>query len=78
MQISIDTPYVTVTEFAKRSGMPERTVREKIKQGVFVIRAKETGTKGSVLINLIHLTIEAAEQSERLVKTTGTKKDGSC
>ncbi|MCY1361315.1 hypothetical protein D9M68_690550 [compost metagenome] len=66
MKIVIDTPYVTPTEFARRAGLSERSVRHKIEQGVFLVREKTTGEKGTVFINMIHMAMEAADQAERV------------
>lgn len=74
MQIVIDTPYVTPLEFARRAGLSERSVRHKIESGMILIKEKTEGKKGSVFINMVHLTREAADQSDRV---TGLKKNGS-
>ncbi len=74
MQIVIDTPYVTPLEFARRAGLSERSVRHKIESGMILIKEKTEGKKGSVFINMVHLTREAAEQSDRV---TGHKKNGA-
>lgn len=66
MQITIDTPYVTVQEFARRSGMSDRSIRREIEQGHYLIRPKTEGSKSIVLINMVHMAIEAAEQAERV------------
>lgn len=66
MQITIDTPYVTVQEFARRSGLSDRSIRREIDQGHFIIRQKEEGAKSTVFINMVHLAMEAAEQAERV------------
>ncbi|MCL8302312.1 hypothetical protein [Pseudomonas mosselii] len=66
MQITIDTPYVTVDEFAKRSGQSNSAIRRDIEQGRYIIRPKVEGSKSAVLINMVHMAIEAAEQAERV------------
>jgi len=66
MQITIDTPYVTVDEFAKRSGQSHSAIRRDIEQGRYIIRPKVEGSKSAVLINMVHMAIEAAEQAERV------------
>ncbi|EQM70971.1 hypothetical protein [Pseudomonas tohonis] len=66
MQITIDTPYVTVQEFARRSGLSDRSIRREIEQGRYLIRPKCEGSKSSVLINMVHMAFEAAEQAERV------------
>lgn len=66
MQIAIDTPYVTVGEYAKRSGQSDSAIRREIELGRYIIRPKVEGSKSAVLINMIHLAMEAAEQAERV------------
>ncbi|AVD81253.1 hypothetical protein C4Q28_03285 [Pseudomonas sp. SWI6] len=68
MQIVIDTPYVTVGEYAKRSGQSDTAIRREIELGRYIIRPKVEGSKSAVLINLVHLALEAAEQAERVRK----------
>ncbi|ORL64397.1 hypothetical protein [Pseudomonas putida] len=65
MQIAIDTPYVTIAEFVKRSGQSKSAVENEIKAGHYLIRPKQGGSKGAVLINMVHMAMEAAEQAER-------------
>lgn len=65
MQITIDTPYVTVGEYAKRSGQSDSAIRREIEMGRYIIRPKSEGSKSAVLINLVHIAMEAAEQAER-------------
>ncbi len=62
MQIAIDTPYVTIAEFVKRSGQSKSAVENEIRAGHYLTRPKEVGSKGAVLINMVHMTLEAAEQ----------------
>lgn len=66
MQITIDTPYTTVRELSRRSGQSERTIRNEIQKGRMLIREKTEGSNEAVLVNMVHLTIEAAEQAERV------------
>jgi hypothetical protein len=66
MQIAIDTPYTTVRELSKRTGQSERAIRNEIERGHFLIREKREGSKEAVLVNMVHLTMEAAEQAERV------------
>jgi len=66
MQIAIDTPYVTIAEFVKRSGQSKSAVENEIRAGHYLTRPKEVGSKGAVLINMVHMTLEAAEQAERV------------
>nr|WP_315492330.1 hypothetical protein [uncultured Pseudomonas sp.] len=65
MQITIDTPYVTVGEYARRSGQSDSAIRREIDQGRYLIRPKNDGSKTAVLINMVHIALEAAEQAER-------------
>lgn len=66
MQIAIDTPYVTIAEFVKRSGQSKSAVENEIKAGHYLIRPKQQGSRGAVLINMVHITMQAAEQAERV------------
>ncbi|PXX73317.1 hypothetical protein SAMN05660489_02068 [Pseudomonas sp. LAMO17WK12:I10] len=66
MQITIDTPYVTVGEYAKRSGQSDSAIRREIELGRYLIRPKTEGSKSAVLINMVHIAMEAAEQAERV------------
>lgn len=65
MHITIDTPYVTVGEYAKRSGQSDSAIRREIDLGRYIIRPKTEGSKSAVLINMVHILMEAAEQAER-------------
>ncbi|MCF5056984.1 hypothetical protein GIW54_01085 [Pseudomonas proteolytica] len=67
MQITIDTPYTTVRELARRSGQSERAIRNDIERGRILVRAKSEGSKEALLINMVALAIEAADQAERVV-----------
>lgn len=66
MNIVIDTPYTTVTELARRTGQSESLIRKEIKSGRLLIREKAEGSKGAVLVNMVHIAMEAAEQAERV------------
>ena len=66
MQIAIDTPYVTIAEFVRRSGQSTSAVEREIKRGNYIIRPKKEGSKSAVLINMVHIAMEAAEQAERV------------
>lgn len=69
MQIVIDTPYVTVQEFSRRSGLSDRSIRRQIDLGHYIIRPKDEGSKTGVLINMVHMAMEAADQAERVRKS---------
>ncbi|WP_252088545.1 hypothetical protein [Pseudomonas sp. MWU13-3659] len=66
MQIHIDTPYMTIAEYTRRSGQSSSAVENEIKSGNYIIRPKREGSKAAVLINMVHMTLEAAEQAERV------------
>ncbi|MFJ2365908.1 hypothetical protein ACIPIN_19750 [Pseudomonas sp. NPDC087697] len=66
MQINIDTPYVTISELVRRSGQSDSAIRNEIELGHFLTRPKQPGSKSAVLVNMVHLAIEAAEQAERV------------
>lgn len=76
MQISIDTPYVTVGEYAKRTGQSDSAIRKEIELGHYQIRPKVPGSKSAVLINMIHLVLEAAEQAELVRSNKPNQKAG--
>lgn len=66
MQILLDTPYTTVRELARRSGQSERAIRNDIQCGRILIREKTDGSKEAVLVNMIALAAEAADQLDRV------------
>ncbi|EPJ86466.1 hypothetical protein PflCFBP13517_16835 [Pseudomonas fluorescens] len=75
MQITIDTPYTTVRELSRRSGQSERAIRNEIERGRILIREKSEGSKEAVLVNMLALAIEAADQAERvLAKPSASKR----
>ena len=76
MQITIDTPYVTVGEFARRWGQSDTAIRREIELGHYLIRPKPQGSKSAVLINMVHVAIEAAAQAERVMGTNGKSSKG--
>jgi hypothetical protein len=59
LTVTIDTPYLTVAEYAKRSGQSESLIRKEIGKGRIPIRHKEPGNKGVVLINMVQLCAQA-------------------
>ncbi len=61
-----DTQNGTVRDFAGRAGMSDRSIRREIEQGNYIIRPKVEGSKSAVLINMIYIAVEAAEQAERV------------
>ena len=66
MQITIDTPYTTVRELSRRTGQSESAIRKEIERGRILIREKTEGSKEALLVNMLALAIEAAEQAERV------------
>lgn len=74
MQITIDTPYTTVRELARRSGQSERAIRNDIERGRILVRAKAEGSKEALLINMVALAIEAADQAERVAANSTPSK----
>ncbi|OEC43897.1 hypothetical protein A7D27_08950 [Pseudomonas sp. 1D4] len=60
LSFTIDTPYLTVTEYAKRTGQSPRSVRREIERGLIPIRPKTPGSKEAVLINMVKLCAQAA------------------
>lgn len=77
MQISVDTAYTTVRELARRSGQSERAIRNDIERGRILIKEKSEGSKEAVLVNMVHLAIEAANQAERVLGGKNGSKKGS-
>ena len=75
MKISIDTPYVTVGEYARRSGQSDSAIRREIELGRYLIRPKTEGSKSAVLINMVHMAVEAAEQAERVLGRSAKIRD---
>lgn len=64
ISIAITSPYVTVDEFARVSGMNPRTVKKYISEGKLPIRKKKiTGKhdRSTTLINMTALTLEGAK-----------------
>lgn len=74
MQITVDTPYTTVRELARRSGQSERAIRNDIERGRILVRTKSEGSKEALLINMVALAIEAAEQAERVYPAVDKSK----
>ncbi|EMN5657731.1 helix-turn-helix domain-containing protein [Providencia rettgeri] len=62
--ITIPDPYITVSEYMKRTGLSENTVRNMIADGRLPVRGKNKELKqGTVFINLAALTVEALSMS---------------
>jgi hypothetical protein len=74
MNIEIDTPYVTVAEYARRTGLAESTVRAFIRQGRILILEK--AGKEAVLVNMVAMTKFSAEQASR-VEAPLSKESGA-
>lgn len=60
--ILIDTPFLSIPEYAKRTGLSVRTVRDDMESGLipFYQRAR----KSKRLVNMVALTQMAASQAE--------------
>jgi len=67
LAVQIDTPICTVEEFARRSGIPEKTIRNKIFRGeIPTIKTNLHETKaGAVYVNLLALMNIAHEGAPR-------------
>ena len=65
ISINIPTPYVTVAEYSKQSGLPEATIRDMINDGRLVVEKKNNAAKkGSrVLINMSHQYLKSLKES---------------
>lgn len=59
--IQIDTPAVTVKEFARRTGIPEESAKKEVQKGTLPILPKKKGER--ILINWVKWTQFAASQS---------------
>ncbi|MBX8542483.1 hypothetical protein K5D41_22655 [Pseudomonas cichorii] len=77
MQITVDTPYMTVSELARRSGQSDTSIRKEIELGHFLIRPKAAGSKSAVLVNMVYLAMEAAEQAELVRGNKPKQKAGN-
>ena len=63
IQINIDTPFLTVTEFARRTGLTVRAVQNMIYEGRLPVQKRQDPEKRQrVFINMILLAKQAAEQ----------------
>lgn len=76
MKICIDTPYVTVSELVRRSGQSDSAIRKEVDLGRYLARPKSPGSN-AVLVNMVHLAMEAAEQAER-VRSSDKTEAGAC
>lgn len=65
LAVQIDTPLCTVEEFARRSGIPEKTIRNKIFRGeIPTIKTNLQETRaGAVYVNLLALVSLCQEGS---------------
>lgn len=61
-QIVIDTPYITIKEFSKRTGMHIDTIRKKIRAGL-IPTMKRKSTQQKALINMVALTKQALAEA---------------
>lgn len=60
MQVHIDTPYLSVSEYAKRTGQTEKAVQNDCKRGKLPCAPRVTG--GKFMINNAMLIKQALEQ----------------
>ncbi|MCW2257877.1 hypothetical protein M2263_003968 [Providencia alcalifaciens] len=61
--ITIPDPYVTVSEYSKRTGLSKSSVRNMIADGRLPIRKKDKDLKqGTVFINLAAITVESLSE----------------
>jgi len=58
--IQIDCPVLTLDEFCRRSGMPEKTARTRIAQGEIPIMPKATA-KERIRVNMVAYAIKCAK-----------------
>lgn len=67
LAVQIDTPICTVEEFSRRSGIPEKTIRNKIFKGeIPTLKTNLVETKaGAVYVNLLKLMEYASEGGAR-------------
>ena len=63
VQVSCLTPYITIKEFARVTGTSESNVNKMVQKGKLPIKPKE-GLRGTVFINMVALTIDAAKQAQ--------------
>lgn len=65
ISINIPTPYITVAEYSRQSGLPEATIRDMINDGRLIVEKKtKANKKGSrVLINMSHQYIKSLKES---------------
>ena len=61
--ITIPDPYITVSEYCKRTGLSKSSVRNMIADGRLPIRKKDKDLKqGTVFINLAAITVESLSE----------------
>ncbi len=61
LQIAIDAPFCTKKEFLRRTGWSASSLDRAIAAGEIPILPKK-GERGSVLINMVKVAVQAAEQ----------------
>ena len=62
MNVVIDTPYLSVEEYARRTGMTERSVRERCIKGQLPVRKRRDGER--FFVNNALLMKEALEAGQ--------------
>ncbi|WP_250655041.1 hypothetical protein [Alkalimarinus coralli] len=60
----IDTPYLSIDEYARRAGLSAEQVRSRIKKAMIpsIVLASEPGKRGAIMVNNALLIKEAMEQ----------------
>ncbi|WP_431789072.1 hypothetical protein [Avibacterium paragallinarum] len=61
INITVDTPFLPVSEYAKRIGKTEKVVRDLVQAGRLPVIERQS-EKGRIYINMIALAREAARQ----------------
>ncbi|EOV9639069.1 regulator [Cronobacter sakazakii] len=61
--ITIPTPYLPLDEYCRLTNIPIGTARDMIRDGRLPIRGKGNMPRGTVLVNVAALTVEALSQS---------------
>lgn len=62
ISINFGAPYMTIAEYAKHSGMAEKTIKDYVYKGFLPIRKKTiAGSRSIVLINNAALVAEALQ-----------------
>ncbi len=66
--LHIDAPGVTVEEYARRTGMPVGTVRDKVATGELpVIKTSVPGKRERIMVNMVALLRLANDQADSFI-----------